>query len=84
MKIPGATGWLDLGSQYKVGGHSNGDGCLTYITGSAGNYMLCFTTGQLTTADSGYNFAIRITYFYSQHSTNKDFILSYLELLPPA
>jgi hypothetical protein len=83
VKIPGLTGWLNLGKQYKVGGHLDGNGCLTYITGNAGNYMLYFTTGQLTTADSGYNFAVRVTYLASP-TTNRDFILSYLELLPPA
>lgn len=82
LKIPGAagnfTGWLDLGKAFQWGQLDDTDGCMTYVTGAAGDFTCHFTFGQRH-AESGM-IALRITYFQAQYADAKERIISYVGL----
>jgi hypothetical protein len=59
IKLPGKTGWLDLGEPYDAGSFqgNDGDGCRT----SANGDQFGWSAGTNSTADSGYMVIVRIT-----------------------
>jgi len=59
IKLPGETGWLDLGEPYDAGSFqgNDGDGCRT----SASADQFGWSAGTNSTADSGYMVIVRIT-----------------------
>jgi len=59
IKLPGLTGWLDLGTDYDSGSFSgaDGDGCKTAQSGDDWSW----TSGTNSTADSGYMIIVRVT-----------------------
>ena len=59
IKLPGATGWLDLGKPYNAGTFTgiDGDGCRTLESGS----QFSWTSGGFSTFSSGYMYIVRIT-----------------------
>lgn len=60
IKLPGLTGWMDLKTPYNAATFSgaDGDGCL--MESGPGRYV--FTTGEYSTANSGYVVLMRVTY----------------------
>lgn len=61
IKLPGLTGWLDLGKSFDAGSFNgvNGDGCRTITNGSD----FSWSSGSFSTASSGYMIIIRISIF---------------------
>ncbi|MDP8240697.1 MAG: hypothetical protein P9X24_16535 [Candidatus Hatepunaea meridiana] len=59
IKLPGKTGWLDLGEPYDAGSFQgdDGDGCRTSVNGN----QFAWSAGTNSTADSGYMVIVRIT-----------------------
>ena len=59
IKLPGKTGWLDLGLPFDAGSFqgNDGDGCRTYDSGE----LFGWSSGSNSTADSGYMVIVRIT-----------------------
>ena len=59
IKLPGLTGWLDLGTDYDSGSFSgsDGDGCQTAQSGDDWSW----TSGTNSTADSGYMIVVKVT-----------------------
>ena len=59
IKLPGKTGWLDLGLPFDAGSFqgNDGDGCRTYNSGE----LFGWSSGSNSTADSGYMVIVRIT-----------------------
>ena len=59
IKLPGETGWLDLGEPYDAGSFqgNDGDGCRTSVNGN----QFGWSAGTNSTADSGYMVIVRIT-----------------------
>ncbi|MDP8239386.1 MAG: hypothetical protein P9X24_09875 [Candidatus Hatepunaea meridiana] len=59
IKLPGSTGWLDLGESYDAGSFQgdDGDGCRTSVNGN----QFGWSVGTNSSADSGYMVIVRIT-----------------------
>lgn len=59
IKLPGQTGWLDLGTSYSSGTFTgiDGDGCRVSVTGNTWSW----TCGTFTTSLSGFMTIIRVT-----------------------
>ncbi|MDP8238625.1 MAG: hypothetical protein P9X24_06015 [Candidatus Hatepunaea meridiana] len=59
IKLPGSTGWLDLGEPYDAGSFQgdDGDGCRTSVNGN----QFGWSAGTNSTAGSGYMVIVRIT-----------------------
>jgi len=59
IKLPGKTGWLDLGLSFDAGSFqgNDGDGCRTYDSGE----LFGWSSGSNSTADSGYMVIVRMT-----------------------
>ena len=62
MKIPSATGWLDLTSDYNAATfHGNdGDGCVTGHTQNGDTLQISWSSGYDSTASGGYMYILKI------------------------
>lgn len=87
IKIPGvgtnSTGWLDIGRLFETVELDDNSGALSgTVTGASGDFTVPFTTGTRNNADTGFMFAVRITYFNAVLADAKSRVISMLELLP--
>jgi len=62
LKLPGQTGWLDLGRDYNAATFSgaDGDGCMTGYSQSGDVLTINWSSGYFSTAGSGYMYVLKI------------------------
>lgn len=85
VKIPGndsnSTGWLDIGKLFQTGKYVDGDGALAgATTGGTGDFTVPFTFGGRNNSNTGYMFAVRVTYFGAEFDDAKTRIITMIKL----
>jgi len=73
IKLPGQTGWLDLGALFNVAlfTGADGDGCQTGSSQDGDTLVLNWTSGTFSTAGSGNLYVVRITMLTSAKSIGR-------------